>query len=74
MASAEDEATVEIAECMGIGATDDSEGRVIMLGFLRKGVALLLTYDEALALNRVLGRIVQATTQHAGGKNGYGQQ
>jgi hypothetical protein len=45
-----------------------------MLGFLRKGVALLLTYDEALALNRVLGRIVQATTQHAGGKNGYGQQ
>lgn len=38
---------LRIEACEGIKATDDPSGRAIMLGFYRKGVAVLLTYDEA---------------------------
>lgn len=62
---------VTIATVSGIVATDDVHGRVIMLGFYRKGVVLLLTYDEALALGRVLMKVAQPTTQHLGGESDY---
>lgn len=54
-----DKELVEIAACGGVVATDDVRGRVVMLGFHQKGVAVLLTYDEALALGRVLRRLAQ---------------
>lgn len=52
---------LDLASCKGIEATDDVRGRVVMLAFCRKGVAVLLTYAEVLALGRVLRRLVQAT-------------
>jgi len=52
---------VDVASCEGIEATDDAKGRVIMLAFCRKGAAVLLTYAEALALERVLRRLADAT-------------
>ena len=48
---------VDLVSCEGIEATDDVRGGVVMLAFCRKGVAILLTYAEALALGRVLRRL-----------------
>ncbi|MBI2172395.1 MAG: hypothetical protein HYU30_10360 [Chloroflexi bacterium] len=56
----------EIVACDGVVATDDPNGRVIMLGFYRTGVAVLLTYDEVLALGRVLSKVAQTTRKHEG--------
>ncbi len=51
---------VDIGIHDGIEATDDVQGSVILLGFYRKGVAVMLTYAEALALGRVLRKLQQA--------------
>ena len=44
----------EIEAQGGVARTDDAPCRVIMLEFRQKGVALLFTYPEALALGRAL--------------------
>jgi len=62
---------VDLAACDGIEATDDAEGEVIMLGFYQKGVAVILTYNEALALGRVLSKMGRATRLNVGGADGY---
>lgn len=54
----------------GVAVTDDAPGRVIMLEFRQKGVAVLLTYPEALALGRALRTLGKGEHRTLGGING----
>lgn len=62
---------VEIEHLGGVVATDNAHCQVILLEFRQKGVAVLLTYAEVLAIGRALRSLAKVPNLVTGGTNGY---